>query len=134
LCVDAVEHRESVARAIGKLPKDVTENDAKALLDHRRREVLQGRFVPLKDAKRPFCELWAAYWDDVKIRGRKGPAKGHGTLILERWGNVVRANMTTAGIRRWLLDLQARGYTKGTCATDLAYLPTRSAWRTPSSS
>jgi hypothetical protein len=57
LCVDAVEHRESVARAIGKLPKDVTENDAKALLDHRRREVLQGRFVPLKDAKRPFCEL-----------------------------------------------------------------------------
>lgn len=120
--VDGQEQRESVARAIGKPAGEVTERDAIALLEYRKRELAQGRYVPLVEAKRPFRELFTSYLEDVRLRERHGPDPCYQTMILDRWGTTLASNITPAAIRRWATDLGAKGYAPGTCVQAMAYL------------
>lgn len=120
--VDGIEYRESVARAIGKPWDQVTEGDAKGLLAHRVKEIAQDRFVTLEEAKRPFRELFADYRKDVTLRGRKGPTEFHAGLVVAQWGATIAANITSTAIRKWISDLQGRGYAPGTCQIVVSYL------------
>lgn len=112
---DGQEHRESVARLVGKPPHECTESDARQALDERRRQIYQDRFVEPRYKKLTVGECLQALVTNLTVRRVR--SLGQLTELSARLERVIGAQraseMTTSRVEaiaaRWMADGQAPG-------------------------
>jgi hypothetical protein len=119
------EYRESVARALGRQPHQVTEQDAKALLEQRLGERREGTLIPPRRELVTVADVLDNRIQTMRLAGKKGNRwlEIQSRMIAGELGPTTPVrNLTAPALKRWSERLLAKGYKPGTVALRIANL------------
>src|SRR5439155_16225971 len=118
------EVRESVAKLVGKRPRDVTERDAERALETRYKERARGRWVSPANERATLADEVDLYVKDLGLRGKRSSktARRHLRQVVHALGGRRLIQVTSDVLTRTAAEWEAAGVAPGTIATRLGWL------------
>lgn len=118
------EVRESVAKLIGKPPRQVIHRDAERALRQRLAEIQSGTFVEPTAAKATVSEILDAYLAHCRLKGSKavGDIQSVVNQLRRAFGSDRVLAVTAARLEAWAVEQLSTGRPRGTVKLHLAYL------------
>ena len=122
--VHGQEVRESVARLVGKPPRQIIQRDAERALRRRLAEVQSGTFVEPTAAKATVNEILDAYLAHCRLKGSKaaGDIRNVVNHLRQAFGSNRVLAVTAARLEAWAAEQLGAGRPRGTVKLHLAYL------------
>ncbi len=110
------EIRQSVARALERLPAEITEADAKRLLKDRLAQIATGRFAGAASLRLTVGQVVDDYLRWLKQRGARayGSAEDRARAVKAELGHVRAAELTPSEVRAFIDRRLAAGYAPAT--------------------
>lgn len=118
------EVRESVAKLVGKPPRQVSQRDAERAFRQRLAEVQSGTFVEPTAAHATVNEILDAYLAHCRLKGRKAVGDIQNVLnhLRRAFGSDRVRALTAARLETWAAAQLGAGRPRGTVQLHLAYL------------
>ncbi len=122
--VHGQEVRESVAKLVGKPPRQVIQRDAERALRQRLAEVQSGTFVEPAATRATVDEILDAYLAHCRLKGSKAVGDIQNVLnhLRRAFGSDRVLAVTAARLEAWAAEQLGAGRPRGTVKLHLAYL------------
>ncbi|HEV2054675.1 MAG TPA: site-specific integrase [Methylomirabilota bacterium] len=122
--VHGQEVRESVAKLVGKPPRQVLPRDAERALRQRLAEVQRGTFIEPTAAKATVDEILDAYLAHCRLKGSKaaGDIQSVVNHLRRAFGSDRVLAVTAARLEAWAAEQLSTGRARGTVQLRLSYL------------